>query len=462
MAKTSEDALLDAIADDFHTYLRKGVRFERVIGSAHSDLEIDDIETLLRIHFVLTDAEADDGNVGVLDFMRELEARIRRIKTTTSPEAYEYRGEIRGQIDWQETAKTRARAGRLSEPIFVCNQPEEHYNIDENIVLKRLLTVINEIVSDDLEYALENPEGYGWLGPWIDPDSKTTVETESAVEMLNRIYEQNIYLQRVNIEGTNITDRTVESVKRSRSRFYQEAAVLLDRYRQLMNQELNSDEARDILDHTIIAPGKTEVLFELYWIFRVLDAYDGVQYRVLTDNKNSPSTIATWEQDGFQFRLSHDSTGDSLTFNESVGDEQIEPDGYLFRMNEVLSRWQSLSKQMLDRSGSGTLWGGRPDIVLERYQVKESGLELNQVFIGEVKYTQSIDYAATGLRELLEYMAFVRRAATNEYVESPEDILDSVDVKGLLFVDDLGREAPSNAKENIEIVQFPESPNKVL
>jgi hypothetical protein len=87
---------------------------------------------------------------------------------------------------------------------------------------------------------------------------------------------------------------------------------------------------------------------------------------------------------------------------------------------------------------------------------------LDQVFIGEVKYTQSLDYAATGLRELLEYMAFVRRAAMDEYVEDPENILDSVDVKGFLFVDELDREMPPDSEEKIEIVQYPESPDKVF
>ncbi|MDB2239155.1 hypothetical protein [Halorubrum ezzemoulense] len=162
MAKTTEETLVQDIADNFQTYLRKGVRFDRVIGSAHTDLDIDDIETLLRIHFVLTDADGNQSKVGVLDFMRQLEDRIRQMKTTTSPESFQYRGEIRGQIDWQGTVKTRARAGRLDEPIFVCTQPEEHYNIDENLVLKRLLSVIHEIVTDDLAYALENPAGYDW------------------------------------------------------------------------------------------------------------------------------------------------------------------------------------------------------------------------------------------------------------------------------------------------------------
>ncbi|WP_256299288.1 hypothetical protein [Haloarchaeobius salinus] len=464
MVKTTEEALLDKIADDFHTYLRKGVRFDRVIGSAHAELDIDDIETLLRIHFVLTDAEEDAAEVGVLDFMRQLEDRIRRMKTTTSAESFEHRGEIRGQIDWQETVKTRARAGQLDEPVFVCRQPEEHYNIDENLVLKRLLTVIHDIVTDDLAYALANPEGYDWLDAWVT--SETSVEgrdAESAAEMLDRIYEQNIYLQRVDVRDADLTDRTVESVKRSRSQFYQDAAVLLDRYRQLMNYELDSTEAREILNHTLIAPENAETLFELYWVFQVLDAYDGVEYRVLTEGRDNPSTIATWEYDGSRFVLSHDSTGESLTFNESIDAEDVESDGYLYRMNEVLSRWQTLSETLLGRGGSDSLWGGRPDIVLERYrETTTGGSELEQVFLGEVKYTQNIDYVATGLRELLEYMAFVKRTSTDDYVESPDDVLGSVAVKGLLFVDELSHDVPANSDEEITIIQYPQSPGSVL
>ncbi|WP_241434344.1 hypothetical protein [Natronorubrum tibetense] len=386
------------------------------------------------------------------------------MKTTTAPESFQYRGEIRGQIDWQGTVKTRARAGRLDEPMFVCTQPEEHYNIDENLVLKQLLTIIHDIVMDDLAYAVDNPEGYDWLNEWVMPHTGGSGRgVESAAEMLDRIYEQNIYLQRINAAEADITDRTIESVKRSRSQFYQDAAILLDRYRQLMNHELDSTEARDILNHTLIAPANTDTLFELYWVFRVLDAFENVKYRVLTDSRDSPSTIATWEQDGSRFVLSHDATGEGLSFSESIGSEDIEPDGYLYRMNEVLSRWQTISEDLLGRGGSDSLWGGRPDIVLERYRETETGEEeLEQLFLGEVKYTQNTDYVATGLRELLEYMAFVKRSATDEYVESADNLLKSVDVKGLLFVDELSRETPTNRDEDVKIIQYPESPGSVL
>lgn len=460
MVKASPEELLEAVADDFHTFLRRGVRFERVIGSAHTNLDIDDVETLLRVHFVLTESN-EDRSVGVLDFMRHLEDRVRQMKTTTAPQSREYRGEVRGRIDWQGTVKSRARKGRLDEPVFVCSEPEEHYNIDENLVLKRLLTVIREIVTEDLEYAVENPEGYEWLSAWTSPlDGSSSRDAESAVDVLKRVYERNVYLQRISVDEGEVTDRTIESVKRSRSVFYQEAAELLDQYRQLMRHELDAEEARDILNHTIIAPEKTETLFELYWVFSLLNTFDSAEYRVLAEWRESPSTVAQWEQDESRFVLSHDSTGEALTFHEKLESQKIESDGYLFRLKEVLTRWQLLSKELLDRGGSDSLWGGRPDIVLERFE-KNADEEwvVEDVFIGEVKYTQDTDYVATGLRELLEYMAFVRHADGNQdYVEDMEHVLESITVRGLLFTDALDIESP-DVEEGIRIIEYPEQPD---
>lgn len=458
MAKTPQDELLEAIATDFHTYLRRGVRCDQIIGSAHPDLNIDDLETLLRIHFVLTESDDDPDSVGVLDFVKELESRIRHMKTATSRETITRRGEVRGHIDWQQTTKTRSRSGRLDEPIFVSNQPEERFDIDENLVLKRLLSVINDIVHSDLQHALANPERYDWLGAWAESTAETSSgKVESMAEMFTRVFERNIYLQQIDTTERDLTDRTIESVKQSRSVFYQEAATLLDRYRQLMRHDLDSEITRDILNHTLIVPDKTEVLFELYWVLQILDAYEDVQYHVLTDQRENSSLIASWEQDGLQYDLFHDATGKSVMFDESIDSQSIEPDGYLYRMNEVLSKWQGLADQLLDHSGQHFLWGGRPDIVLERYRAGEASERvLDKVFIGEVKYTQDPDYVATGLRELLEYMAFVRhRSTANDYVESPDNVLESVDVKGMLFVDDL--DITVSSTEKISLVQYSET-----
>ena len=462
MTKTPKEEVLEAVSDRFHTYLRRGVRCEKVIGSAHPELEINDIDTLLKVHFVLTEAENDSQSVGVIDFVRELENRIRMMKTSTSSKSIERRGEVRGHIDWQKTTKARARAGNLEEPVFVSNQPEEYYNIDENLILKRLLSVINDIVQTDLDHALSNPSRYEWLEAWTDPPAEGASDAlESTVDMFKRVFNRNIYLQRID-SPSELTDRTIESVKRSRSVFYQHAAILLDRYRQLMRHNLDSEIARKILNHTLIAPDKTEVLFELYWLFQILDAYENVRYNVVRDTRENPSLIASWEQDGMKYQISHDSTGESLLFDESPDTESIESDGYLYRMNEVLSTWQRLTSELFNRKGQNSLWGGRPDIVLERFKESEdSEWILDQVFVGEVKYTNDPGYVTTGLRELLEYMAFVRQRSANKgYIEAPENVLDTELVKGFLFVDELDTETLSS--EEIKVLQYPQSLDPIL
>lgn len=444
---TPPDAVVEAIKEDFHTYLRKGVRIERIVGESHADLDIEDIESLLKTHFVLT--EEDPPDVGVVDFVDRLYDRIRRVKTETTGKREDIHGAIRGTVDWHQSAKRRSRIGRTDAPLYVCIQQETNYNIEENLVLKRLLTVIRDILENELEPALDEPSGYGWLGYW-HPAAKS--DAEPPHEQLVRLYEENVYLQRVEVEDTDITHRMIESVKRSRSRLYRDAAELLDRYRRLMRHELTDEEARQVLDHTMIRPKADDTLFELYWIFRLLNSFGDVTYRVIRDD--TKSVVASWEGEDSTYRLYHDVTGDHLTFREDLGRETVEEDGYLFRMQAVLHRWQELSEHLLNRGGSESLWGGRPDIVLERLPPDEEPAKASQVFVGEVKYTNSQDYAATGLRELLEYMAFVRHSSDTSYIEKQDTILEAKNVHGLLFVDQVDKEVDSN--EPINIIEFGE------
>jgi hypothetical protein len=151
--------------------------------------------------------------------------------------------------------------------------------------------------------------------------------------------------------------------------------------------------------------------------------------------------VASWETtDGSQYALYHDSTGSaSLSFSEGLATiEQPEEDGYLYRTIQITERWQHLAKEHFGIAGHGTLWGGRPDILIERYPpATEQPME---VFVGEVKYTTDRSYSAQGLRELLEYMAFVRSNA--DYLEDADDVLTSNRVKGALFVDRVEESVP--------------------
>lgn len=454
--QTTPTDIVEAIKSDFHTYLRKGIRIETVVGDAHADLDVEDIDSLLKIHFILTEA-TDSTDVGVVDFVDRLSDRIRQLKTETAGQREDYHGSIRGHVDWQESAKRRSRTGNPNQPLFVCIQQEKHYNIEENLVLKRLLAVIREILKNELQPALESPSGYDWLEYW-HPNRLQDKDDEPAHERLHRLFENNVYLQRIDIDKAEITPRMIESVKRSRSRLYRDAAILLDQYRRLMRHQLTDEEARDVLNHTMIQPNEEETLFELYWIFRLLNSFSEVTYRVIRDDQNS--VVASWTEDVWVYTLYHDATGDQLSFREELPEAEIEEDGFLFRTSKILQKWRYLSDRYLDRGGSNSLWGGRPDIVLEKSRHDEDGdHQLSQTFVGEVKYTSNVDYAATGLRELLEYMAFVRHDG-GTYVEAQERVLDSVGVQGLLFVDQI--DAGEDASEDIDIISFGEDIPAIL
>lgn len=450
MAKTGAEDLVETVADRFHTYLRRGVHVENVIGAAHPELEIEDIETLLRIHFVLTESDdADDEDVGVLDFARNLEDQVRQVKTTTRTETSRFRGEIRGRVDWQRTTKARFREGRPDATVFVCERREEDYDVDENLVLKQLLAVIDQILTEDLQGVLADPERYPWIADWVDGDS----ETDAAIDRLRKVYRENIYLQRIDLEEGTVTDRMVERVRRSRNPLYRDAATLLHRYRSMMDGRLDSEESRKVLNNTLIRPEKTETLFELHWIFTILDAYDDVQFRLL--DEDNPSVVARWITDDEEFVMYHDSIGEAARFDEPIPDEPPEG-GYFQRSVEVLEHWQALTEDILGRASRGSLWGGRPDIVIERYGTDG---QLRGLFLGEAKYTRSTDYIATGLRELLEYMAFAKDATDDEYIEADDDILDSESVGGVLFVDAVDG---AQSDEDIEIFEVGQTPGKVL
>lgn len=447
MGKTTARELVEAIADDFNTYVGKGVRLDPVLRDFDPDLNVDDLDRLLRIHFVLT--ERDGNRPGVIDFVRTLPDRVRRLKTTNSHRLVTREGEIRGRVAWDETIKHRYREGGGQRNQYVCREMRENYDIDENVVLKSLLARIHEIVFGDLEHALESPADYGWLAEWVDADNQFA-------DKFGEIFRDNIYLRRIDATDHEVSERMLRSVKQSRNPLYSEAARLLDRYRRLMNYDLDATEAKRLLENTFIRPEQTETLFELYWVFRILDCYDSVQFELLDGESD---IVASWETTDSRYVLYHDSTGSSaLSFSEQLADiDRPNEDGYLFRTVHVLDRWQQIADDFFNITGRDSLWGGRPDLVLERYD--EDNPNPSAVFVGEVKYTTNSSYAAQGLRELLEYMAYAR--TDGEYLENQDDLLDSKQVTGMLFVDHVKSDV-ERTESDITLRQFGDTVSKPL
>ena len=105
-------------------------------------LDIADFDRLKRIHFCLSKQ--------VVEFVRKLPERLRRIKTVTQRESQTSRNEVRGAINWNQTLKLRSTSSYGDRSVFACETPAVAYDIHENRVLKKLLSVIEQTISRDL------------------------------------------------------------------------------------------------------------------------------------------------------------------------------------------------------------------------------------------------------------------------------------------------------------------------
>lgn len=432
--KATSVRLLDEIADEFNQFLKYGdlSPFSKEIDP---NLNIDNIEKLLRIHFVLT-SKKDSTEIGVIDFIKQLPQRLRRIKTTVKQETEIFDGGVRGRINWNDTIKQRYNQDPNGKTLFVCDKREKNYNIPENIILKSLLQIVHKIVYSDLSVAFKNE--YEWLKGWV--------KEKELKDVLNQLFFRNVYLKRIDLTNTIVTDRMISSASKSRIPLYREAAFLLSRYRKLMNYELDPREAKELLINTFIKPEKIDVLFELYWAIKIIKQFKNAIFQLIEPGSN---IVAKWESDGYRYVMYHNSTG-IFGLKESIEDLNKKlgnRDNYLGRELKVLEKIEQMAQIKPDKS----LWGGRPDIILEKYGKAD---KIMSVFIGEVKYTDDWNYAIQGLKELLEYMALIKKKGV--YIENYANLFGKLKmVKGGLFLDKI-KNLNIKSDEEIQIVMFGE------
>jgi len=437
MSKASSENLRQKISNNLITFLMQGVQLDSFTQQIDTDINIDKMEKLLKIHFVLKD--------DVIEFVQDLPKEVRRIKTTVNKTHEKASNEIRGKIDWQRTIKSRYKTNPRDKSKFVISRTEQNYNTTENIILKKLLSIINNIVFQLLDNVIEKQ--YEWVEDWWQDE-------ESLRETVKKIYHRNIYMRRIEIEtDTNITPRMISDTIKSRNQFYSRAAELLRCYRNLLNYNIEPEEAEEVLQNTFIKPEKTDVLFELYWVFQILQKVEGedVTFHLIEGGKN---IVAEWEDENYTYKLYHDSTG-SLAWNENSGDMNTpEEDGYLYREKKTIDKWQNMIKDLfINQSVSDVLWGGRPDIIIEKYE--QNTEELSELFIGEVKYTQRKKYITKGLKELLEYIALAKE--NTAYITEKENLFDA-NIKGALFTDNTdGIDIENQEDGNIKIVMYDEN-----
>lgn len=406
--KKNPQQLIEEISDFLVIYLKSGkVGLNSFISK--TDLKISQLEQLLSLHFLLKD--------DVKQFVQDLPVLIRRLKTSTILKEETSHGKVRGEIQWSRTIKERLRRNMRDRTIFSFVERNREYAIKENLVLLEVLQVLYDILFEKIDS--EYYQKYQWFKEW-----------ESLKDIVYHMMHRNVYLSHIQKNQDKVTERMIVDTMKHRNPLYQRAAEILSLYRQIVSGTLDESEVRNLLAETFIFPQEPDVLFELYWIVKMIRTNAADVELQLLDGKNRNNLVAEWVDKVNVYKIYHDSTG-SGRIKFRIDSDEVASDfhPYIHRRLQSSAEAERNARRFFGLGFDTKIyWSGRPDIILEVVDRKSD--KLKKVVIGEVKYTNRVEYAITGLRELTDYMKLVRDESGNYLAESAD-----VAVEGILFTD---------------------------
>jgi hypothetical protein len=411
-----EEELLEEISGFLHGYLKAGkLRINSFLSKIN--MNISNLEQLLTIRFLLKD--------DTKEFVKELPVLLKRFKTTTVIQNEIHFGEVKGQIDWAQTTKERLARNHKDKTIFTTNESIRSYNTPENLILKELLGILYGILFN--EAFIKGFENREWFSEWQQLKKKVV-----------HAYKKNIYLQRV--DYVHVADRIILKTLNHRNKLYRIAAKLLLFYRKLMNGLYSKEDIENVLRETFIAPDNVDVLFELYWIIQLIKKNTNESQLHLIDG--SQNMVASWETEFYLHKLYHNSTGSNeIQFSITADEISESSNSFLKRKYRSFTTSNLFAHEFFGRTPTKFLWRGRPDFLLEVYN-KETN-KIVKLIIGEVKNTSRVEYAITGLEELLDYVHFVKDAKGDYLLGS------SITVRGILCIGDVPLKDDANYESEL-------------
>jgi len=421
----NREELLDQLTQDVLTYVMHGAfpedEIAKTIKPEGLDERFEDYELLLDLHFVL---KSD-----VIEFVRELPAHLRNVRTETETVSRTRRGAVDGHINWSSTIKERYSRNPGDTSLFVCDNRSEDYDIAENIVLKRLLSVVHNTLRESEEYLRGE---YDWV-------RETWKGNEELIDDLNRVVERNVHVRRIRPpDAYEPTERMLTSAESSRQRVYREAASLLRTRNTLFNGD--KEALRELLDETAITPDDDHSLFELFVLFRFVSTLEE-----LREGDMQFKTIGTDRQEIARLNgekeivLYHDNSARDrdLSF---VSDVPEAAERALSRTEKVQTVARNVANEYFSEHDFRN-HTGRPDVIV--LEVIDDASGEREYLIAEVKNSANTDTIRRGIKETVEYLAFLR--VNDEFVfgESETEEYFGSGWNGLLVIQDLDKETAS-------------------
>lgn len=435
------EELIEGLTEDVLAYVMHGTFPERHVASElgpdELDGRFDDFESLVRLHFVL--------RPDVVDFVAELPTHLRSLKTQTENVAATTRGSVDGRIDWGATIRERYSRNPRDTALFVCEHRSENYDIDENVVLKRLLALIYETLDDCAAYF---DRGYEWV-------TDRWRENLELVDRMERIFERNVHVTRIrDPEAYEPTDRMLSRAAESRQAVYREAARLLGEFRSALAGD--ADAIRTLLERTAVTPDDEETLLELYVLFRYVRAIEelsGESFELATIESGSQE-VARMDDGDREIVLYHDSSARDrdLSFLSDVPDK---PESELSRTELIQREARRVTDRYFVDEAFRTATG-RPDVIVLEVATDDR----REYLITEVKASTRVETVRQGIRETLEYLAFLR---DGDQLVHDEDAAFGSGWNGVLVTQDMPdtETAPLSEQRSIRIVEASDLPEQL-
>lgn len=436
------EELVSGLSQDILTYVMHGTFPEehvaREIKLEGLDERFEDFETLVRLHFIL--------KPDVVRFVERLPQRLRNVKTQTESVRSVTKGQVNGRINWPATLKERYSTNPRDRSLFVTDDRSENYDIAGNVVLKRLLSIIYRTLSDCEEYLRAD---YDWV-------TDRWRENLELVETMQRVFERNVHVKRIRKpEAYEPTERMLERARSARNPVYVDAAELLDSYRASVDSD--PDAIADLLDDTTITPDDEETLLELYVLFRYVSAIESFREDsfTLSTIASDSQEVARMVDDDVEIVLYHDNSGRDRDI--SFVPEHHEKERSELTRTEMIQRETREVISKYFQNESLQLQTGRPDVIVLEVTTEDR----QEYLITEIKNSTNPETIRSGVKETLEYLAFLRHR--KEFVFDRDTEFVGSGWNGLLVVQDIesSETAPLEDQRSIRILQASEVSEKL-
>ena len=367
--ETEKEALLAPIFEYMVAYLLGGyVNPEITTGYNVDDATGLNLDTALKIRFLLDEATEE--------FLRKIKVCLRGIRTEVSSEKNRIRGAAKGQIDWKRTIQTWASSRFIDKTLLHVSRPVKNYDIPENLVLKKTISILNNFMNDK-KVGTEIDGEYTW--------SKQLQESRKHVKEALK----NVYFRRImDSRKIRITPRMKNQVRNSRKEIYREGCRVLDNYEKVFfNHELSK-----LLKETFIDPDNIERTFELLCLFtiiKILNKKMGWELKSISEITGNRNETARLVKSDFEINFFYNVTGE-LEFYDTTEPPQITE-----AIKSITLAY--FGKKLRDNTR-------RPDIILELKSVNEEEKIIVDYAVFEVKYTRNRNYIIQGISQVLHYL----------------------------------------------------------